>query len=118
MQVNNTLILESFFVFFDKQVFHGNSRAHANYTAFSGSDAEHRNRADAWPYVATVQGRKGKDILHSFNIELYNKIVKYKTCLYSFYLPMVAALILVDTGRPTLLNALAVGTDLRDHKCS
>lgn len=96
--------------------------------------------------LSMPQGRKSVEILRSFNLALYKRIVKYKTAFYTFYLPMAAGLILggikdaktlkacedicmeigekfqiqddyLDNyGDPAMIGK--IGTDIQDHKCS
>ena len=91
-------------------------------------------------------GRRDAAILHSFTLPMYTRIVTYKTALYTFHLPLAAALLLTGITSPSTLshvNDIAValgikfqiqddfldcfglpevigkvGTDIRDHKCS
>ena len=96
--------------------------------------------------LSMPQGRKSVDILRSFDLTLYKRIVKFKTAFYTFYLPMAAGLILGGTRDAATLKAVEavcmeigekfqiqddyldnygdpafigkVGTDIQDHKCS
>ncbi len=96
--------------------------------------------------LSQPQGRKGADILETFNIDVHSRIVKYKTAYYTFYLPIVAAFVIcgnndkkthaaiekvcLEIGEkfqiqddyldcfqdPKILGK--IGTDIQDHKCS
>ena len=144
--VNDTLILEALMYYLIDKYF-VNTKQYTAITQLFQSVTLNTEMGQMLDLLSQPQGKKGTDILHSFNIELYNKIVKYKTCLYSFYLPLASALILFDA--PHLQTALHVartvsielgtkfqiqddyldcyqdpeilgkiGTDIRDHKCS
>ncbi|XP_025947286.1 farnesyl pyrophosphate synthase isoform X3 [Apteryx rowi] len=60
--------------------------------------------------------------LNRFSEQRYKAIVKYKTAFYSFYLPVAAAMYMVQDdyldcfGDPELTGK--VGTDIQDNKCS
>ncbi|CAL4980698.1 unnamed protein product [Urochloa decumbens] len=87
----------------------------------------------------------GANDIKNYNIQLYHRIVKYKTSYYSFYLPVACALllygaklenfrrirdILIDMGiyfqaQDDYLDCFEdplkigkIGTDIEDHKCS
>jgi len=90
------------------------------------------------------QGRSSS--VSNFNMELYKKIVRYKTAFYSFYLPIASGMLLCGiTGQHDIDQAKhisiqlgekfqiqddyldcfgdekiigKVGTDIQDHKCS
>ena len=91
-------------------------------------------------------GRRDLSILHSFTLPMYTRIVTHKTALYTFDLPLAAALLLTGVTSPsTLLHVKQIavelgikfqiqddyldafghpdvigkiGTDIKDHKCS
>ncbi|WVZ87519.1 hypothetical protein U9M48_034144 [Paspalum notatum var. saurae] len=92
-----------------------------------------------------ISTHSGANDVAKYNIEVYRRIVKYKTSYYSFYLPVACALllsgaklenfsglrdILIEMGvyfqaQDDYLDCFAdpntigkIGTDIEDHKCS
>lgn len=92
------------------------------------------------------QGQTGKGILDGFSMDLYRKIVTFKTACYTFFLPIACGLIIMKQDGPKELDTARkicmqigekfqiqddyldnfglpekigkIGTDIQDHKCS
>jgi len=96
--------------------------------------------------LSQPQGRKGKDVLDNFSLDLQTQIVTNKTAIYTFYLSIACGMILTgytDSADFAKAKAIAVelgikfqiqddyldcfgdreaigkdGTDIQDHKCT
>jgi farnesyl diphosphate synthase len=95
--------------------------------------------------LSQPQGKTGVEVLNTFNISVYKRIVKYKTAFYTFYLPMALGYALAGVTDSATLKAVEgvcveigekfqiqddyldcygapeligkIGTDIQDHKC-
>lgn len=143
--VNDALILESFIYFLLRRYL----KSHPNYAELV--DLYHdvslqTQLGQMLDLTAQPQGRCGPDTLRSFNIDVYHRIVKFKTSVYTFHLPYASALLLCGYDSAEALSrcyeisvALGtkfqieddyldcygdpakigkIGTDIKDHKCS
>lgn len=96
--------------------------------------------------LSQPQGSKDTKLLNDFNIDVYNRIVTFKTAIYTFYLPIACGMHLAgyDSARQLeLARRISIelgkkfqieddyldcygdpakigkdGTDIKDHKCS
>jgi geranylgeranyl pyrophosphate synthase len=110
--VNDALILNSFAAFLIRQ-----------YVPGTGSNTDDQI-SDAFPNIDALfdevrlqtqlgqmldlnvlpQGRKDLADLNRFSLDLYMKIVKYKTAFYTFYLPIASSLLLVGENSEQQMN--------------
>lgn len=143
--INDTLVLESF-IWFSLHHFFAAHPLHIRLVQLFSDVSLSTQLGQMLDLHSQPQGKKGADILKNFSLELYTKIVVYKTSLYSFYLPIAAALLLVNQADSHTLKIAQelcmelgtkfqiqddvldcygdpahigkIGTDIRDHKCS
>lgn len=143
--INDTLILESFLY----QIIHDNFAAHPEYVNIFRLFQEvslATQMGQMLDLTSQPLGRRDVEILRAFNYSLYEKIVTYKTALYTFYLPLASGLLITGFHSPQDLNTVKeisiqlgikfqiqddyldcfgapevigkIGTDIKDHKCS
>lgn len=143
--INDTLILESFVY----SIIHENFSTHSAYVPLLRLYQEvslATQMGQMLDLTSQPLGRRDVEILRSFNIKLYERIVTYKTALYTFYLPLAAGMLLTGLdssadlavtkelaiqlgikfqiqddfldcyGAPEVIGK--IGTDIKDHKCS
>lgn len=143
--INDVLILESF-VYFLVQEYIEDATARASVLQLFMDVSFATQLGQMLDLGSQPQGDKSKCNLATFTDELYGKIVKYKTALYTFYLPIASVMHIcgVNSGRcldkakdlcvqiGTLFQIQddyldlygdytkmgKVGTDVKDHKCS
>jgi farnesyl diphosphate synthase len=53
--------------------------------------------------TSNPQGQWDPALLGTFNLDVYKRIVRYKTAYYSFYLPVASAMVLCGTTAPQQL---------------
>lgn len=144
--VNDTLILESFIYYLLAEYFAADPATHLQLSELFRTVSLQTQIGQMLDLTSQPQGRKGPEVLKGFNLDLYKKIVKYKTACYTFWLPMASGLALcgfnkeseLETARnicmelgekfqieddyldcyqdPEILGK--IGTDIHDHKCS
>ena len=143
--INDALILESFLFHHLTQHF----AQHPQYTAIVQLYQQvslATQMGQMLDLTSQPLGRRETAILHSFNLQMYTRIVTHKTALYTFDLPLAAGLLLTNFsdpaalanvkqiavqlgvkfqiqddyldcyGRPEVIGK--IGTDIKDHKCS
>jgi len=144
--VNDTLILESFIYFLLKEYFGEEEKTYVHLLQLLKTVSLETQIGQMMDLLSQPQGRKGPDVLKGFNLDLYKRIVKYKTACYTFYLPLALGMVLcgyneekdlekcreicMELGEkfqieddyldcyqdPEILGK--IGTDIQDHKCS
>jgi farnesyl diphosphate synthase len=145
--INDTLILESFLFFLLNEHFAN----HPNFVPIVQlyqSVSLQTQLGQMLDLLSQPQGRKGPEILNQFSLEVYERIVCYKTAIYTFYLPLAAGLLVTnvvgsDSEELKVCRELSIdlgtkfqieddyldcygapevigkiGTDIKDHKCS
>lgn len=143
--VNDSLILETVIYFLLKKYFSQHPK-YLQLVELFHEVSYQTQLGQLLDLTAQPQGQKNSQILKSFNLEMYRRIVHYKTSFYTFYLSLAGAMVLCgyDTphqlaiardlaielgekfqiqddyldcyGDPNMIGK--VGTDIQDHKCS
>lgn len=143
--VNDTLILESFMWFLINKYFRG-SKQHVTVLELFQSVSYQTQMGQMLDLLSQPQGLKDPKLLNEFNLDVYHRIVTFKTAIYTFYLPIAAGMILAGYDSPSQLQLardISIelgkkfqieddyldcyglpemigkdGTDIKDHKCS
>lgn len=143
--VNDSLILESFIYFLLKKTFKSHP-AYIELVELYQTVSLSTQLGQMLDLTSQPQGRKDPDVLKGFNLEVYHRIVKYKTAIYTFYLPIASGMILCGYNSKSQLDKAheicvelgtkfqieddyldcygepskigKIGTDIKDHKCS
>lgn len=143
--VNDTLILESFMWFLINKYFRGSSQ-HVTILELFQSVSYQTQMGQMLDLLSQPQGLKDPKLLNEFNLDVYHRIVTFKTAIYTFYLPIAAGMILAGYDAPrqlALARDISIelgkkfqieddyldcygepakigkdGTDIKDHKCS
>jgi len=144
--VNDSLILESFIYFLLNEYFGDNQTLFIKESKLFQKVSLQTQIGQMLDLTSQPQGGKGPEVLKRFNLDLYQKIVKYKTACYTFYLPLASGMLLAGYtdeadyelareicmelgekfqiqddyldcyGAPEMIGK--IGTDIQDHKCS
>jgi len=143
--INDTLILESFLFFLINRHFASHRKLIAITQLFQ-SVSYQTQMGQMLDLLSQPQGIKDPKLLKEFNIDVYNRIVTFKTAIYTFYLPIACGLYLLNYDSPKQLDLARTisielgkkfqieddyldcfgdpakigkdGTDIKDHKCS
>jgi len=144
--VNDSFILKSFMYYLIKKYFGDNKDAYLKVLELFNTVSMDTEVGQMLDLTSQPQGKIGKDVLAGFSLDLYKKIVTYKTACYTFYLPMACGLIICGRDGPEALETARDicmqlgekfqiqddyldnfgdpevigknGTDIQDHKCS
>jgi farnesyl diphosphate synthase len=110
--INDTLILESFMWFLINKYFRG-SRQHVPLLELFQSVSYQTQMGQMLDLTSQPQGAKNPQVLAGFSLEVYNRIVTFKTAIYTFYLPIAAAMTLQGyTSRSQLDAARQISIEL------
>lgn len=143
--VNDTLILESFMWFLINKYLRGQKQHLAVIELFQ-SVSYQTQMGQMLDLLSQPQGLKDPKLLNEFNLDVYHRIVTFKTAIYTFYLPIAIGMILQGYDSPAqlaLAREISIelgkkfqieddyldcyglpekigkdGTDIKDHKCS
>lgn len=143
--VNDAFLLRSFMHFLLKKHFQNNQGKYMRIMDLFNEASLDTEMGQMLDLTTQPQGKIGKGVLDGFSLDLYRKIVTYKTACYTFYLPVACGLIIMDHedkdleaarnicmkigekfqiqddyldnfGAPEMIGK--IGTDILDHKCS
>lgn len=144
--VNDSFILKSFMYFLIRKYFASDAAMYLKVLELFNSVSMDTEVGQMLDLTSQPQGKIGKEVLKGFSLDLYKKIVTYKTACYTFFLPMACGLVAVGRdGEKELATARdicmrlgekfqiqddyldnfgdpvkigKIGTDIQDHKCS
>jgi len=104
--INDALILESFMQFLIEDACTGLPDAvYIQTLKLYLSTCQRTQMGQTLDLLSMPQGAKCKDVIGSYNLETYKRIVKYKTAFYTFSLPMCAGLVIGGIRSVDVLNA-------------
>jgi farnesyl diphosphate synthase len=93
--VNDALILETFMQFLIEYACEGLPvEVYVQTLKLYLQTCQRTQMGQTLDLLSMPQGAKCKDVISSYNLETYKRIVKYKTAFYTFSLPMCAGLVI------------------------
>lgn len=103
--VNDALILESFMHFLIEDAC-GEDDCYRQVVKLYLDTCTKTQMGQTLDLLSMPQGAKCKDVISSYNLETYKRIVKYKTAFYTFSLPMCAGLVIGGIRDVAVLKAV------------
>lgn len=144
---NDAMLLDSFLYFLLEHELQSEGARYVTIVQLFWDVSMRTKMGQMMDLINQPQGREApKDMIDHFTLELYQKIVRFKTAYYTFYLPLACGMLLCGFDKPAQLKVAKdtcvvlgekfqiqddyldcygdpkqigkVGTDIQDHKCS